>query len=109
MNPQIAKATIDLMAFSIACSSIAYVLQKPVGGQIAPQPLAPRRFVGGGGHREELDALDIAALRVGDLVSRSAAADPAAHHVAEAHVAVLARHLGRAAAHTIRFPAGILR
>src|SRR5258706_12133458 len=95
--------------FFIVSSSIAYVLQKPLGGQVASEALAPCRFVGRCGHREKLRALDIAPLRIRDLVPRKAGADPALDHVAEADVAALARHLGRALAHPIRFPPGILR
>src|SRR5258708_35098971 len=95
------------MIFFIVSSSIAYVLQKPIGGQIASEPFATRRFVGRGSHREKLRALDIAPLRIRDLLPRAAAADLALDHVAEADVAALARHLRRAAAH--RSPPGILR
>src|SRR5260221_9709536 len=93
------------MIFFIVSSSIAYVLQKPVGGQLASEPLAPRGFVGRCSHREKLRALDIAPLRIRELVPRSAAAGPAPDHVAEADVA--ARHLRRAPARL--FPPRILR
>src|SRR4026208_1406951 len=105
MNPQTAKAAIDLMVFFIALSSIAYVLQEPVRGQVTPEPFAARRLVGRRSHREKLRALDIAPLRVRDLVAGSAAARRARRRLAEAARAAAARHPGRALAH--RFPPGI--
>src|SRR6266850_5913975 len=87
--------------------SIAYVLQKPVRRQLAPEAFAARRLVGRCGDREKLSSLDIAALRVGDLAARGAAAHLAARHVGEADVPAPARQ--RAPAHRVRAPAGILR
>src|ERR1044072_8168315 len=95
--------------FSCVSHSISYVLQEPVRRQLAPETFATRRLVGRGGHRKELCALDVAALRVGDLVARSPAAHPAVRHIGEADVAARARHLRRAPAHPVRSPAGILR
>src|SRR2546426_601674 len=97
------------MVFFIGFSSIAYVLQEPVGGQIAPEPLAPRRLVGRGGHGEELHALDIAALRIRDVLPRRPAAGFAADHVAETDIVAHSGHLRRAAALPLLSPAGILR
>src|SRR5207249_1553779 len=88
---------------------VSYVLQEPIGGKVASEPLATRRLVGRGGHSEKLRALDISALRISDLLARGAAALPSRRHVAEAHVAAAPGHLGRALAHTMRSPARVLR
>src|SRR5712691_2393003 len=88
--------------------SIAYVLQEPIRWEVAPEPLAARRLVGHGGHGEKLRALDVAALRIRDLVPRAAAGDLAADHVAETDLDALSCR-PRRAAHPARLPAGILR
>src|SRR5258706_2386168 len=89
--------------------SIAYVLQEPVGGQVASQAFAARGLVSHGGHGEKLRALDVAALRVGDLLRRKAAALPAGDDVAETHVVAVAGHARRAPAHPVLAPSRVLR
>src|SRR2546430_13114601 len=88
---------------------VSYVRQEPIGGKVASEPLAARSLVSRRGDREKLGALDIAALRIGDLLARGAAALPSRRHVAEAHVAAAPGHLGRALAHAMRSPARVLR
>jgi len=43
---------------------VSYVLQEPIGGKVASEPLAARRLVGRSGHGEKLRALDISTLRI---------------------------------------------
>src|SRR2546430_7784530 len=88
---------------------VSYILQEPIGGKVASEPLAARSLVSRRGDREKLSALDVAALGIGDLLARGAAALPSRRHVAEAHVAAAPGHLGRALAHAMRSPARVLR
>src|SRR5262245_55994145 len=87
-----------------ADNSIADILQEPLGRNLAAAPGAARRFIDLAGDRIELGALQVAPLRIGDLIVRGSAAHLALHQVGKGHalvgerVAVLA---ARAAAVTM--------
>src|SRR5439155_24529800 len=68
--------------------SIANILQEPLGWNLAATPGAARRLVDLAGNRVELGALQVAPLRIRDLIVRSAAAHPALRQVGECHALV---------------------
>src|SRR5262245_55350972 len=59
------------------------VLQEPFGRDLAARPSAPGGFVHLAGDRIELRTLEVAALRIGELVGRGAAFDLAGNEVGE--------------------------
>src|SRR5262249_53544663 len=63
--------------------SIPDVLQEPLGGDLAAELGAARRFVHLAGDRVELGALQVAALRISDLIGRGAAAHLALDEIGE--------------------------
>src|SRR5215510_10959193 len=70
-------------AFPYLRPSISDVLQEPFGRDLATEPGAARRFVDLAGDRVELGALQVAALRIADLIGRGAAGHLALHKVGE--------------------------
>src|SRR5258705_13881556 len=63
--------------------SVPDVLQEPFGRNLAAEAGPPGEFVDPAGDREELRPLQITALRIGDLVRRTAPLDPAGGDVGE--------------------------
>src|SRR5262249_25865260 len=68
--------------------SIPDVLQEPLCRDLAAEPGAARRFVHLAGDRVELGALQVAALRIADLVGRGAASHLALHQISKRHALV---------------------
>src|SRR5580704_5457768 len=65
--------------------SVPDVLQEPFGRNLPAEAGAPGELVDLAGDREELRALQVAALRIGDLLAAGAALDPALRQVGERH------------------------
>src|SRR5436190_7186110 len=86
---------------------IANVLEEPLGRQLPPQALAPRRLEDDRRDREELRALDVAALRVGHLFARCPSLRAPACDVGEIHLVASAGHVRRALAALHLLPAWI--
>src|SRR5262245_36198942 len=70
-------------AFRISGHSISDVLQEPFGRDLAAKSGAARRFIDLAGDGVELGALQVAALRIADLIGRGAATHLALHQVGE--------------------------
>src|SRR5690348_4145537 len=70
-----------LLMSGIDSQSVPNILQQPFGGQLAAQSQGARPLVHVGGEREELHALQVPALRPGDVGARKAPALCAARHV----------------------------
>ena len=62
---------------------VADVLQEPFGGNLTAEAGAFRKLVNFSGYRVKLGALQIAALRIGDLLRRGAPLDLAGDEVGE--------------------------
>src|SRR5215510_1011419 len=85
-----AKRTVSPLIF---CShSIADVLQEPLGWDLPAEPLRLGEFIDAPRQRPELVALQVAALRIGDLVVGGAALTSARDDVSEGDGALRRQH-----------------
>src|SRR5258706_14953245 len=85
------------------------MLKEPLGRELPTKPVAPRRFVDRAGDGVKLRALDVTALRIGDLLRRGPPGRAAGDQVAEADLARIGApgHARRRAIGAERGPARI--